>query len=677
MTDNIGDPLVGDVIDGRYEILAKLARGGMSVVYRAHDRRLGRVVAIKVMREGLAPSRSDEADFARRFDNEARAAAALTDPNIVGVFDQGEDRGRPYIVMEFIEGLTLRNIISKEAPLPPTKAFALAESMAAALAAAHDVHLIHRDVKPENVLISTTGKVKMADFGLSRILDENMATTQDVLMGTVSYLPPERVTRGIADERSDVYSFGVVLYEMLTGRKPYVGDASIQVAYMHVNQDIPAPSTVVHDGLPDYIDALVLACTRRDPALRPKDGRELLARVKLVRRALIERTVSDPDLAELLGSPASVAGNSAITNPTSAWKPITPPKPRTPSSPIDFNETTDGLTEIGESVQELMNSSARSVRSPLAIRTPLFPEISNDAVHKRRRRIVGILLAILLLVVTAVPTWWYLEGRYTTVPELVGISETDALRVTKENHLTIKFDREYSEEVALGQVISTDPEPGVRVLRRTQVSALVSKGPERYAVPDLIGKTPTEAEPLLADQNLVVGELSEDFDEDIEEGKIARTGYPAGELVKRDTPIDLVISKGPQPRTIPDFTGRPVDEVVAELEAMKLEVEVRDQNSMTVPEGHVVSHDPPVDSEVARGSKVIVFKSIGPRQVEVPSLTYRTVESANQLLNERGLKLVITNPSDARLGIVTKQDPGAGNILVEGSEVRVEVLWGF
>ena len=241
----VGDPLVGRVLDGRYEIHERLARGGMATVYRAVDTRLTRTVAVKVMHVGLG----DDAEFARKFDREARAVAKLSHPNVVSVFDQGRDiegsNSRPYIVMEYVAGQTLRDVLNREAPMAPSRALEIMEPVFAALAVAHDAGLVHRDVKPENVLISERGQIKVADFGLAKAISSQTSTaTQGLLIGTVSYLPPELVMSGKADARSDVYSAGVVLFELLTGRKPHTGETPIQIAYAHVHRDVPPPSTL-------------------------------------------------------------------------------------------------------------------------------------------------------------------------------------------------------------------------------------------------------------------------------------------------------------------------------------------------------------------------------------------------------------------------------------------------
>ena len=310
----VGDPLVGRLLDGRYQITERLARGGMATVYRAVDTRLTRTVAVKVMHVGLG----DDAEFARKFDREARAAARLAHPNVVAVFDQGSDlieghSSRPYIVMEHVDGYTLRDVINREAPMLPLRALEVIEPVLAALAAAHDAGLVHRDVKPENVLISDRGQIKVADFGLAKAISSQTSTaTQGLLIGTVSYLPPELVVSGQADARSDVYSTGVVLFELLTGRKPHTGDTPIQVAYAHVHADVPAPSRFSTAGpVPPYLDALVARATSRTASARPADARVLLTEVRRVQSALRDGRRDDPELVRDLRSAAAAATGPA------------------------------------------------------------------------------------------------------------------------------------------------------------------------------------------------------------------------------------------------------------------------------------------------------------------------------------------------------------------------------
>src|SRR4051794_25865304 len=284
--------MIGRVLDGRYRVGPRIARGGMATVYEAPDLRLDRECALKVMHAGLGDD-----DFAGRFVREARAAARLSHPNVVSIFDQGDDDGTVFLAMGYVPGHTLRHLIGAEAQIPPARALALLDPVLSALGAAHQAGMIHRDVKPENVLLADDGRVKVADFGLARAVsaETQHTATGGILIGTVSYLPPELVVDGRADARSDVYAAGVVLYELLTGRKPHAGDSPIQVAYKHVHEDIPAPSRLV-PGLPPYVDALVARATARDRDLRPADARVLRHQVRRVRAALDHGVHDDADL---------------------------------------------------------------------------------------------------------------------------------------------------------------------------------------------------------------------------------------------------------------------------------------------------------------------------------------------------------------------------------------------
>ncbi|HVU75148.1 MAG TPA: protein kinase, partial [Mycobacteriales bacterium] len=266
------DAVVGIVLDGRYEIVERLAQGGMATVYVALDRRLDRHVAVKVMHAHLA----DDPDFVARFHREARAAARITHPNVVAVYDQGQDAGHVFLVMELVSGRTLRALLREHGTLPPERALALLEPIAAALAAAHAQGIVHRDVKPENVLLGDDGRVLVADFGLARAIETSPLTqTTGLMLGTVAYLSPEQVRTGNADARSDVYAAGVTLYEMVTGAAPFTGDTPLAVAYQHTHDDVPAPSTA-QPGTPAVVDELVRTTTARDPSGRLADGAVLL-----------------------------------------------------------------------------------------------------------------------------------------------------------------------------------------------------------------------------------------------------------------------------------------------------------------------------------------------------------------------------------------------------------------
>ena len=434
------DPLPGRLLDDRYDIGERIAHGGMATVYRAVDTRLDRVVAVKVMHRHLA----DDGDFAGRFVREARAAARLNDPGVVAVFDQGEDDGSVYLVMELVPGRTLRDVVREETPLPPVRALALVARVAAALASAHAAGLMHRDVKPENVLLGVDGAVKVADFGLAGALDggigQSAATaTGGLLIGTVSYLAPELVLGHRADARSDVYSCGIVAYELLTGSKPHTGETPIQIAYQHVHADVPPPSRVVGAGrVPDYLDALVARATARDRDLRPTDAGVLVRQVAMVRAALAQGSTADADLAGDLQPRSS----SALTGPDG------PPHPGHQSGAADLAD----LAELVDLVDGRADRSDRPDRvarpatrlfvdaEPTLVANGSSPATDNGpaqgravrvpalaGVGRRRRRGLLLLAVVLMLAVAAAAGGW-LAGveQLAETPRLVRMSERQA-----------------------------------------------------------------------------------------------------------------------------------------------------------------------------------------------------------------------------------------------------------
>lgn len=707
------DPMVGSVLDGRYEILAKLARGGMATVYRARDARLQRTVAVKIMRTDLG----EDDEFAAKFDREARSAALINHPAVVSIFDQGISQGQPYIVMEFIDGKTLRRLIARDAPLEPVLALDYLEPIASALAAAHDAGIVHRDIKPENVMISTRGHVKVADFGLARQTESPQMTATGVLVGTASYLPPELVTHARPDSRSDIYSTGIVLFELLTGKKPHIGENNYQIAYAHVNVDVPAPSTKLRElgfpgFIPDYLDALVAACTARDPQARIADGRELMDKLRRVRTELGSNPGQhNPALAAQL-RPLPGDGN-AVTQQISPRPeprprplkelPSVPVRPRSAGTPDPVVEevSPDAVTAIVEP-QSLRSpvsvssprsaASARSASSageppraalpgssrnstPGSHRTPIFPQFSQDPVYRRRR---GIMLFILLLLVTAIivsVSWWWAEGRFTTTPEVTNIPQEQAFQALKTNGLEYTTQEAFSEDVAVGSVISTDPAGNARTLRGTKVVVTVSKGPERYAMPEVVGHELSQARSAIESANLAVGQVKEDWSESVKAGLIISASESAGNLLPPGTSIDLVVSKGRQPITLKDYRGIDADQASKELKKLGFTVEVSEEHSDTFPAGKVVSQDPASGDTGYRGDTVKLVKSLGPEMVTVPDVARKRTDEAQKELEGAGFKVEVQNNSifPAPLGFASGTNPAAGSAAPKGSTVILYV----
>lgn len=697
------DPLVGHALEGRYEITERVARGGMATVYLATDLRLTRTVAVKVMHVGLG----DDEDFTRKFDREARAAAKLSHPNVVSVFDQGVDRsgsadinGRPYIVMEYVEGRTLRSLMRSEhigpsrGGMDPIRALTLMEAVLCALAAAHECGLVHRDIKPENVLISDRNhQVKVADFGLAKAVTAQTSTaTAGLLIGTVSYLPPELVTTGKATLRSDVYSAGVVLYELLTGHKPHTGDTPIQVAYAHVHNDVPAPSELAPD-IPDYLDALVQHATARDPYDRPADARVMLHELRAVRAKLRSGATADSELTEVLST-----GSAAV----SEWDESTGIRVRRSYVPADYNPRTHlsptRPTPASPASPTGWTAVAPPPSSELAVRGPSTPDDwatpddwspSDDdtdtaavattrtrrhrrQARRRRRGLVVLLLVLLLTAGAAVGGWWFVTTRPIATPTVANLTEDAATaQLTAARFSVTVGEPEYSETVPTGRVIRTEPRAGTELPPGSEVTLVLSKGPERYAVPKLVGENLTDVKAALTAAHLELGKVTEVWDEKVAKGVVLKASAEEGARVRPGTTVDLTVSKGKEPITVPDWTGKSAAEAKKALEKLGFTVKVSEKHHDSVDKGAVISQDP-AKGTLHRGDTVSLVESLGPVMVTVPNVRYMKIDEAEATLKKAGFAverkaLISATP----LGLVSYTDPGGGKQARKGSTVTI------
>ncbi len=658
------DPFVGRLLDRRYRIGPRIARGGMASVYEAMDIRLDRTVAVKIMHPGLG----DDDEFAARFVREARAAARLSHPHVVGVFDQGDDAGAVFLAMELVPGHTLRDVIRKEAPMTPGRALALIDPVLSALAHAHRNGLIHRDIKPENVLIGDDGGVKVADFGLAKAVsaDTQHTATGGVLIGTVSYLAPELVVDGRADARADVYAVGVVLYELLTGHKPHEGESPIQVAYKHVHEDVPAPSATV-PGLPSYVDALVARATARDRGQRPADAGVLLHQVHRVAQAVATGVTDDEELtADLMPTPPPV-GTDTEPDPFDADEFATL---LAPAEAVAAYADAAGETEHTSS---LVAAPPSEVIVPSAVYQPVTPARP----RRSRKGLLLMLLALLLAVGVGAGAWWFGWARYTQTPSVLGLRETGAVEKLEAAGLEVRTgDPTYSETVAAGRVLSTDPGPGERVLDGGTVTLVLSLGKERYDVPKVRGMTEDQAQDALAEQNLQFGESIARWSQTVPVGTILGSDPDVGTSLKPDSIVNLYISEGPKPIRVKDYTGKPAELAEQELGDRGLVVE-RDepQFSDTVPEGNVISQTP-ASGTLFRGDTVTLVVSQGPELVEVPGgLVAAGVESATATLEALGFVVAVENADEyIGLGFVFRVDPPSGTMAPKGSTITLYLI---
>ena len=644
----LNNPLDGTVFDGRYRLDAVLARGGMSTVYTGTDLRLDRTVAIKVMADGLM----DDPVFVRRFAQEARAAARLSHPNVVAVYDQGSDGGHTYLVMELVSGHTLRDLLRAYGRLSPELATSILVPVLAALSAAHRAGLVHRDIKPENILLAEGADadgvaVKVADFGLARAT-ASVSATSSVVMGTVSYVAPEQINNGTTDPRTDVYSAGIVLYEMLTGRPPYIAENAISVAYRHVHDDVPPPSAEVPD-LPEELDAITLRATRREPGARPVDAGAFLAELRDVRDDLGLRLVPLP-----AGVPRSDDADR-----------------RNATGTLYLDERTAPTRYNGG--QPLPPAGPMPRVRGLPPEPPYQPPRGRDPEQRRHRRnfLWAMLLVVLLGAGVAAAGWWFGSGRYTSVPKLSMLTVAEAQRTARSAHLKVEVlpDRQHSEEVPVGEVITSQPGNGAKVLRGASIELRLSSGPERFVIPsDLVGQTEQAVTAKLRKMPLSL-EISRAYDATVAAGRVVSVTPAAGATLRRGQDVAVVVSRGPAPFPVPQVAGASQADATATLESAGLQVAVTQDFSSTVASGQVISQEP-ASGQVDQGDTVRITVSKGPEMVQVPDVTREPVRKAARELEALGFKVQVQSLF-AVLGTVVQTQPGAGAMVPKGSTIEI------
>jgi serine/threonine-protein kinase len=624
--------LSGEVIDGRYQLTRIVASGGMATIYAALDLRLDRQVAVKVMHPHLA---QDE-QFVSRFIREAKAAASLSHPNIVAVLDQGWNQGGTpcvFIVMELIEGATLRDYLHEQGALPVERALQLITPVASALAAAHRLGIVHRDIKPENILVSKEGRIKIADFGLARgaLLGSTMTAESSVILGSVSYLSPEQVQRGVSDARSDVYSLGIVLFELLTGQKPYQGEDPVQIAIRHVNDRVPAPSTLNPNISPE-VDELVLKATNIDPDKRPKDAGELHELL----RALSEKL--DPKRRQL---------SLELDLP-----------------PLPINSNTKESKNRNKKTTQKEETVAKKEKT-----TPTKKITTSPRVKRNRRIAAG--LAITLGVLA-----WYLvvgPGSKVVVPSLAGLTTNQAKSQLEDLGLNLDIaSEEFSEDIPEGKVISSQPAGGGRVAPNGTVAVTVSRGKERYAVPNLQGLKIEVAENLLKDNKLILGEVVEEFSTEFPKGFIMRSAPTAGERIKRDSQVNIFVSKGIEQIGVSSYKGKSGEQALNELTEAGFEVDTRYIFSEDLPIGAVISQSPEA-GELDKGSKITLLVSKGSEFVFIPNIFSLTQAKAVATLKDLELKVIVKTVGNKKTKVVTNVAPKVGTKVKRGSTVTITV----
>ncbi|QCX76050.1 Serine/threonine-protein kinase PK-1 [Streptomyces sp. YIM 121038] len=666
MDTTLKDPLVGQVLDGRYRVDGRIAVGGMATVYRAVDTRLDRVLALKVMHPTLAA----DASFVERFIREAKSVARLAHPNVVGVFDQGTDGPYVYLAMEYIAGCTLRDVLRERGALRPRAALDILEPVLAALGAAHRAGFVHRDMKPENVLIGDDGRVKVADFGLVRAVDSVTNTTGTVL-GTVSYLAPEQIEQGTADTRVDVYASGVVLYEMLTGAKPHSGDSPAQVLFQHLNEDVPPPSAAV-PGLAYELDELVATATARNPDLRPYDAVALLALLREARFALTDAQLDTvPPLARTGEHTAHDTSEDRTSVIPRADRAVQLPLPATRDVGRPEQAGQDGLNRT--SVLRTPQPPPRPAGAPAA-----RPASVKERIRRRllaRRGITVAIAAVLLVLGVGAGVWYINSGQFTTVPAVLAKTEKEARTRLDDVGLDVrKVKGAYSDTDKRGTVIATDPDVGDRIRQNGKVTLTVSLGPQTAKVPDLEGTPLSEAKDKLDDAGLGAGMVTKTFSEDVARGSVISTDPKPGTVRRAGTAVALLVSKG-SPIDVPDVVGDSESDAREELKEAGLKVRIEPTRVFSDEDkGAVAEQSPEAEKRLAGGDTVTLTLSKGPEMVEVPDVEGMKVGEATDKLKAAGFDV---DEDRGLLGLfgdtVKDQSVDPGDEAPKGSTVTIKI----
>ena len=602
-------------LDGRYHIVSRIAAGGMGEVFRAHDAVLAREVAVKVLHRSLAGDQS----FVDRFRREARSAANLTHPNIVAVYDWGAVDGIYYMVMEYVRGRGVRDLMNALGRLEPAQTAEVLRQTLLALEVAHRQGIVHRDIKPENILVTTDGVVKVADFGLARAYADGRVTQDGTVTGTVQYLAPEQIRGEPADPRSDLYSLGIVAYEMVTGRLPFTGETAMAIAYKHLSDRVPKPSAAV-PSLPADLDAFVASATERDRELRPESATEM--------RRDLERLAPGLPPARTL---ASLVG--------------------------DVPE----IVEDDEPDPDVQRAT-----------TVTIPRVERSR-KRRGRRIFGIVIAVVAIAAAAWGAWTYLVPHHVTVPSLAGRSVDQARAQLTADGFTVKLAvGVYSLTYPRDDVVSVSPAPGTSLAKGAVVTIVPSRGPQPLPVPAISDVTVAQAKKRLLDKGFQVGATEiQRYDEKIAAGRVIGTKPGAGQMAPERSKIALIVSKGPAPVAVTSVVGKQLAQATSLLQSQGFVVAVQHRFSDTVPIGQVMQQNPKSGAQLQPGNTVSLVVSQGPKQFPMPDLRGLSLDAARAKATALGLKVSALPVPGSHGTTVVSQIPDAGSTVKYGTTITI------
>jgi eukaryotic-like serine/threonine-protein kinase len=612
------------IIDGRYRVLSRLGSGGMADVYLAHDQLLGREVAVKVLHHHFA----EDQEFVERFKREASSAAALSHPNIVGIFDRGEWNGTYYIAMEYVAGRSLKALVRETGPLDPALAIDTVIQILRAARFAHRRGVIHRDLKPHNVILDEEGRARVTDFGIARAGASDMTLTGSI-MGTAQYLSPEQAQGYAVSAASDIYSVGVILYELLTGVVPFEGETAVAIAFKQVSA-APRPPSELNPALPPSLDAVVLRALAKDPIERYADDDELIAALQVEREALPSYVPADGHYPEPLAQPYEPATGIMFAAP-----------------------------------------------GGVGIYQEDYPPAEDEQRRRRNRWVLWTVLATLLIAAAAVAAVLLLSpGGKVTVPEVVGQSEQSATATLRRAGLDPVPSLQPSSTVPSGVVISQSPQAGKRIEKESRVNIVVSGGPASAPVTDVEGLSAADAMSKLRKAGFKP-RTTDETSPTVAAGKVIGTNPPAGTEKQLGSPVTVIVSSGPAPVKVPDVTGDSLEAAGATLTNAGLQVgTVTKRVSATASPNTVISQSPSTGASVKAESKVNLVVAQAPKEIAVPNVTGESQTLALVTLGQAGFKPKTTDAQTSeasKVGTVLTQSPAAGSKAPKGSVVTISV----